>query len=287
MAEALEETIEAVVRGLCRASSTSRGAGDGGGARRWGGGKRASSSVATATGARDAAADVYINDDDDDDDDEGVMDYARETAALDDELEAIARALDSGTYGFGRRWGSRGDEGRASESEAEAGTSRERRRMGKNPEPEAVPELWNARFVTDVVGRAARGGGGGGGDEDEMPDFDAVDGGEKVDDASKNKGGKGFAPKKITREPSSVGLFAASIPMVSERVISNVKGGQTMSERLEDIVTRVDIARALIAEARDAMKHTSAVACMSEKSAKMTADAARAKLKSKRRQSNI
>ena len=64
------------------------------------------------------------------------------------------------------------------------------------------------------------------------------------------------------------------------------KGGRTMSERVEDIVTRVDIARAFIAEAREAMKHRSAVAHMTTESAKMTAAAARAKLKSRRR-SNI
>jgi len=276
--EALEESIDAVVRGLCRAHVASAAS---------------EASVAVTTG-------------DGDDDDDGIItvgvehnmnnaavmldDYARETAALDDELDALCRALDAGAYVAGR-WRRDGGDARG-DGKARGAGGRDFERVKMPPPPPEMPELWNARFVTDVVGgNTARGDESD--DGSDTPDFDAVDGGDeyekiKNDDDDDDGGTKGF--KTVSREPSRlepsrVGLFAASIPVVSARVMHS-KGGQTMSERVEDIVTRVDVARAFIAEAREAMKHRSAVACMTAESAKMTAAAARAKLKSRRR-SNI
>ena len=276
--EALEESIDAVVRGLCRAHVASAAA---------------EASVAVTTG-------------DGDDDDDGIItvgvehtmnnaavmldDYARETAALDDELDALCRALDTGAYVAGR-WRRDGGDARG-DGKARGAGGRDFERVKMPPPPPEMPELWNARFVTDVVGgNTARGDESD--DGSDTPDFDAVDGGdeyEKIkndddDDDDDTKGFKTVSREPSRPEPSRVGLFAASIPVVSARVMHS-KGGQTMSERVEDIVTRVDVARAFIAEAREAMKHRSAVACMTAESAKMTAAAARAKLKSRRR-SNI
>ena len=271
--DALDASVDAVVRGLCRASSSAAAS-----AVRW---RRRRCAVTTTT----------TDDDDDDDDDDDVeninavtLDYARETAALDDELDALCRALDTGAY-VAARWRRDGDDARRDGKASGAG-ARDFECV-KMPPPPEMPELWNARFVTDVVGgRTARGDESD--DGSDTPDFDAVDGGEKIkndDDDDDDKGFKTVSREPSRPEPSRVGLFAASIPVVSERVMHS-KGGQTMSERVEDIVTRVDIARAFIAEAREAMKHRSAVACMTAESAKMTAAAARAKLKSRRR-SNI
>ena len=274
--EALEESIDAVVRGLCRAHVASAAS---------------EASVAVTTG-------------DGDDDDDGIIsvehnmnnaavmldDYARETAALDDELDALCRALDAGAYVAGR-WRRDGGDARG-DGKARGAGGRDFERVKMPPPPPEMPELWNARFVTDVVGgNTARGDESD--DGSDTPDFDAVDGGdeyEKIkndddDDDDDTKGFKTVSREPSRPEPSRVGLFAASIPVVSARVMHS-KGGQTMSERVEDIVTRVDVARAFIAEAREAMKHRSAVACMTAESAKMTAAAARAKLKSRRR-SNI
>ncbi len=268
---AMEESIDAVVRGLCRASS---------------------SAVVVVRGRRRRCA-VMTTDDDDDDDDDDVnavetLDYAREMAALDDELDALCRALDSGAY-VAARWRREGDDDARRDGNASGAGARDFESVKMPAPPPEMPELWNARFVTDVVGgRTARGDESD--DGSDTPDFDAVDGGDeyeniKNDDDDDTKGFKTVSRESSRPEPSRVGLFAASIPVVSERVMHS-KGGRTMSERVEDIVTRVDIARAFIAEAREAMKHRSAVAHMTTESAKMTAAAARAKLKSRRR-SNI
>ena len=93
------------------------------------------------------------------------------------------------------------------------------------------PKMWNARFVADVL--ATTGG-----------RFDA-----SAEEEEEGKGGEGIDGWRFS-PPADAGVFAASIPVVSERVVN----GETFTSRLDDILDRVDVARALAMEAKKQLR---------------------------------
>ena len=93
------------------------------------------------------------------------------------------------------------------------------------------PKMWNARFVADVL--STTGG-----------RFDA-----SAEEEEEGKGGEGIDGWRFS-PPVDAGVFAASIPVVSERVVN----GETFTSRLDDILDRVDVARALAMEAKKQLR---------------------------------
>ena len=175
--------------------------------------------------------------DDTDDVDEGPLDgyhYRRvgldaAERALDAELDAVERALADGGRGLDEAFGfafasvsTRPDEGRDDDDDEEEDGN------GVIDEP---PKMWNARFVGDVLsttpGRRAR--------LDEVVEEEEED-----EEEEETRDEWRFSP------PPDAGVFAASIPVVSERVVE----GETFTSRLDDILDRVDVARALAMEAK-------------------------------------
>lgn len=148
--------------------------------------------------------------------------------ALDAELDAVERALVNGGTGLDEAFAfafasatTRTDEGRNDDDEEEEVGN------GTNAEP---PKMWNARFVGDVLSttpgrRRSR--------LDEVVEEEEEEEEEDIDEWR-------FSP------PPDAGVFAASIPVVSERVVD----GETFTSRLDDILDRVDVARALAMEAK-------------------------------------
>jgi hypothetical protein len=146
--------------------------------------------------------------------------------ALDAELDAVERALADGgrgldeAFGFAFASAARTDEVRNDDDVDKDGN-------GVIDEP---PKMWNARFVGDVLsttpGRRSR--------LDEVVEEEEEE--EEEEDVDEWR----FSP------PPDAGVFAASIPVVSERVVE----GETFTSRLDDILDRVDVARALAMEAK-------------------------------------
>jgi hypothetical protein len=93
------------------------------------------------------------------------------------------------------------------------------------------PKMWNARFVADVLSTTAG-------------RFDA-----SAEEEEEGKGGEGIDGWRFS-PPVDAGVFAASIPVVSERVVN----GETFTSRLDDILDRVDVARALAMEAKKQLR---------------------------------
>ena len=151
--------------------------------------------------------------------------------ALDAELDAAERALaDGGGRGLDEAFGfafasvstMRPDEGRNDDDDVDKDGN------GVIDEP---PKMWNARFVGDVLSTTP----GGRARLDEVVEEEEEEE-EEEEDVDKWR----FSP------PPDAGVFAASIPVVSERLVE----GETFTSRLDDILDRVDVARALAMEAK-------------------------------------
>ena len=152
--------------------------------------------------------------------------------ALDAELDAVERALANGGRGL--------DEAFAFAFASTSTSTKTGRDEGRNDDDddgnnglnnasEEPPKMWNARFVGDVLsttpGRRRR-------------RLDEVE--EEREEEEEIEEWTRFSP------PPDAGVFAASIPVVSERVVD----GETFTSRLDDILDRVDVARALAMEAK-------------------------------------